>query len=227
MKLCLSGFSQGVEIVPGAVSVLEINDRVLFSRVGQSLFSEQGEQAIEPFCLFDDDQEEISSRNAFLFITNPFDLPWSERTLIGKVIERMENMLLLDDDVRQEVESAGREVSEKVAALGFQMRSDYSFDIEWDMRKYLKAFDFGVDVDPCDPLLDNLIRFLNLAADASFDRVLVFMNLKNFLAVHELEEFYQHAVFSERRILLLENVHDDTFFEKENKMRIDQDLLES
>lgn len=226
MKLCLSGFSQGVEIEPGAVSVLEINDRVLFSRVSQSLFYEQGEQAIEPFTLLDDGVE-VSPRNAFLFVSNPFDLPWSDRVLVGKVIERMESMLLLDDGVRQGVVSAGREVSEKVAALGLQMRSDYSFDIEWDMRKYLKAFDFGVDVDPCDLILDNLIKFLNLAVDASFDRVLVFMNLKNFLAVHELKEFYRQVVFSERKVLLLENIHDNTFFEEEKKTRVDQDFLES
>lgn len=227
MKLRLAGFTQYLEIKPGSVAVLEVSDRILFSRVTQSLLSEQGELSVEPFFLLDDDMEEISPRNAFLFIFNPFDLPWSERTLLGKVFDQMEDMLLLQDDERQGLESAGRVLSDKVLALSHQFRSEYSFEIEWDIRKYTKAFDFGVDVDPSDPLLDNLIKFLNLACDASFDRVLVFVNLKNFLALDDLKEFYRHVVFSERKVLLLENAQDEAIFEEELKMFIDQDLLES
>ena len=108
-----------------------------------------------------------------------------------------------------------------------RLQSDYAFEVQWEMRKYLKAFDFGVEVDPFDALLDNLIKFLKFASDAAFEKQLVFVNLKNFLEPDEVQEFYRQAVFLELNVLLLENVPDDAVFEYERKMCIDKDFLQS
>lgn len=76
MKLILSGFPEALDLGSDAVSVLEIHNRTLFSRVCQSLFSELDDEALEPYAFWDDD-ERRSSRNQFLFVFNPFALPWS------------------------------------------------------------------------------------------------------------------------------------------------------
>ena len=94
MKLILSGFPEALDLGSDAVSVLEIHNRTLFSRVCQSLFSELDDEALEPYAFWDDD-ERRSSRNQFLFVFNPFALPWSERVLIGEVLQRVEGMFCL------------------------------------------------------------------------------------------------------------------------------------
>ena len=73
----------------------------------------------------------------------------------------------------------------------------------------------------------NLIKFLKLASDASFDKQLVFVNLKTFLEPDEVQEFYRQAVFSKLSVLLLENIPDEASFEYERKMVIDLDFLQS
>lgn len=226
MKLCIAGFPEPLVLDGGSVSVLEVVDRTLFARICQSLESELDGEAVEPYALWDG-EEQRSSRNRFLFVFNPFDLPWSERALMGEVLERVENMFMSEDDIRQEIELAGRMLSERVASLGLRLRSDYAFEVQWEMRKYLKAFVFGVEVDPSDPLIENLIKFLKFASDAAFDRQLVFVNLKSFLSQDEVQEFYRQAIFSEINVLLLENAPDDAKYEYERKMSIDKDLLQS
>ena len=226
MNLVLSGFSEALTLGNDRVSVLEVHNRRLFARICQSLASELDGEAMEPYALWDDEGRR-SSRNYFLFVFNPFELPWSERALMGEVLERVEGMFLAEDDVRQEIEAVGRALSERVASLGLRLQSDYAFEVQWEMRKYLKAFDFGVEVDPFDALLDNLIKFLKFASDAAFEKQLVFVNLKNFLEPDEVQEFYRQAVFLELNVLLLENVPDDAVFEYERKMCIDKDFLQS
>lgn len=226
MNLVLSGFSEALTLGSDRVSVLEVHNRRLFARICQSLASELDSEALEPYALWNG-EDRRSSRNYFLFVFNPFELPWSERALMGEVLERVEDMFLAEDDVRQEIETAGRALSERVASLGLRLQSDYAFEVQWEMRKYLKAFDFGVEVDPFDALLDNLIKFLKFASDAAFEKQLVFVNLKNFLEPDEVQEFYRQAVFLELNVLLLENVPDDAVFEYERKMCIDKDSLQS
>lgn len=226
MNLLLSGFSEALVLGNDAVSVLEVHDCRLFTRVCQSLFSELDEEAVEPYALWEGD-EHRSSRNYFLFVFNPFELPWTERALLGEVLERVENIFMTEDEVRQEIEAAGRGLSDQVASLCLRFQSDYNFEVQWDMRKYLKAFDFGVEVDPSDALLDNLIKFLKFASDAGFSKQLVFVNLKRFLEKNEVQEFYRQAVFSELHVLILENVPDDASYEYERKICIDVDFLQS
>ncbi len=226
MKLRLSGFSELLDLENDAVAVLEVHNRVLFSRVCQSLFSELDDEALEPYSLWEGD-EQRSSRNRFLFVFNPFDLPWSERCLIGEVHERVESLFLSDDEVRRDIEEAGRMLADRVASLGLQLQSDYAFEIQWDMRKYLKAFDFGVEVDPSDSLFDNLMKFLKFASDARFEKQLVFVNLKSFLTENEVQEIYHQSVFSGLNVLLLENAFCAANFEYERKMCIDMDFLQS
>ena len=226
MNIVLSGFSEALTLGSDRVSVLEVHNRRLFARICQSLASELDSEALEPYALWNG-EDRRSSRNYFLFVFNPFELPWSERALMGEVLERVEDMFLAEDDVRQEIETAGRALSERVASLGLRLQSDYAFEVQWEMRKYLKAFDFGVEVDPFDALLDNLIKFLKFASDAAFEKQLVFVNLKNFLEPDEVQEFYRQAVFLELNVLLLENVPDDAVFEYERKMCIDKDFLQS
>ena len=169
MNLVLSGFSEALTLGSDRVSVLEVHNRRLFARICQSLASELDSEALEPYALWNG-EDRRSSRNHFLFVFNPFELPWSERALMGEVLERVEDMFLAEDDVRQEIETAGRALSERVASLGLRLQSDYAFEVQWEMRKYLKAFDFGVEVDPFDALLDNLIKFLKFASDAAFEK---------------------------------------------------------
>lgn len=145
---------------------------------------------------------------------------------MGVLQQRFESLLIEDHGMREELESLGRDVASRVALLGFNLSADYSFKLEWGLPHYLKAFGFDVDHEDLS-LFDSLIMFIKFAADMQFGRVLVFVNLKTFLADNQLELLYQQAVFSGIRVLLLENAEDCRSFVLERKRVIDQRFLES
>lgn len=223
MRLMLSGFPDPVNIGKGA-SVLEIHNKALFSRVCQSLCSEMGDQAVEPFSLWDGEKKR-SARNAFLIIGNPFELPWEERSLLGDFQEKVEDLYYSEDSARREIDEAAQALRERIASLGLRFQSEYDFAIEWDIGKYLKAFDFSVEEDFSDTLFDNLIRFVHFLSDIQYNRVVVFLNLKSFLEESELEEFFDAVFFSNLNILLMESWVDVRNYAHERKIVIDEDLL--
>lgn len=226
MNLMLSGFEAPIEIKGGHALSFEIEDRRLFARVCQSLHSELGEEALEPYAVYDDEGGKVRPAKAFLLVFNPFDLPWNAKPLMGKIIDRMEEMLLADDALRLGIEERGRALSTAVEEMGLQLQSDYAFKVDWGIAEYLKSFDFEVEVDEADSLLENLIKFLKLAEDASLKKALCFLNLKNFLDETELEEFFCQVFLSKSKVLMLEGIHDDRVFEYEMKMRIDKAFLQ-
>lgn len=225
MKLTIEGFNEPIILGGGSVAVLEIHDRRLFSRMCQSLISEKGEEAIEPFSLWEDDGSKRNARNAMLPIANPFELPWEERSLLNDLQEMVEEVYVADDQARRKIDEAAHKLREEVSCLGLRLQSDYEFALEWDLGRFLKAFDFSVDEDSADSLLENLIKFVKFASDIHCHQVVLFMNLKSFLEKNELEEFYREAFFCDLNILLLESAPDDEFYAQERKTTIDQDFL--
>ena len=226
MRFHLAGFEQYLSVTDNKVSVLEIENKILFTRVCQSLLSGMGEQALEPYLIWGSNGEELKSSEAFKMILSPFDLPWMDKDLGGKIYARMDSFLLEDDALRSSIEETHQKLVSQAMSLGIQMQSDYTFTVEWEMRRFLKAFGYSVEADPEDKLLDNLVKLLELAVDVSFSKVFIFVNLKRFLSDSELDILYEQTVFLKRKVMLIENVLDSSQFKDELKMTIDQHFLQ-
>lgn len=226
MIVRFEGFDYPIEAAAGVPSTVEVENNVLFARMCQSLISGEGRYSVEPYSLWEGD-EEVRPKGAFHVLSNPFALPYSERWIEEALYSRFDGMLLEDEAARSEIEALESKVRAAVALMGFRMNSDYVFGVEWQLRRYLKAFSFGVERDGGAPLIDNLLNYCSLLADASCEKTILAINLKTFLSKCEVESLYERVFFLNLRMVLLENKHDDTVYEREWKRRIDLDFLES
>lgn len=225
MRLVFTGLESPVWIERGFPSVLQVENQALFTRICTSLKSGEGRFALEPYTLWEDETE-IKPSAALMFIADPFDLPWGDRSLIGVVTKRFENVLLQDDGLRGDIERLNSRLASSFLSLGIDLHGDYSFGIEWDIQRYMKAFGFGPDYSDAEGFLDTLIEFLSIGLDAHCEKVFVFVNLKTFLTKKELQTLYEHAIFTKSLLLLLENKQDRIAYSHERKTIIDLQFLE-
>lgn len=226
MKLVFSGLETPVEVVPGYVSTLQIDNGALFARIAQSLGCSEGRFAPEPFTVWEGGSE-LRPSASLLLVSDALSLPWDDRALMGEVTKRLEREFLEDEDLRREIEAMDSALSAKLLDLGFGMNSDYGFGLEWDLKRYLKFRGFGIDSLESSSLLDNLINFLSLALDAGCKKVIVFVNLKTFLTENDAKALFDHVFYSKLNVLLLENKPDEMVYDYERKMTVDLDFLES
>ena len=227
MKLCFSGFGSPLLVDDAAVSVLEVQNRALFARVCGSLVSGLGVDAVEPYSLWGDDDVEMKAGAQFLVVASPLELPWDDKALSGGLAARFEHMAFEDEGVRHDIEDAFALLRSRLSQVALGFDSDYAFGVDWELKRYLRTYGFGVELADDEPLIDKLIKFLMLAKDASLKKALLFVNLKLFLAETELERFFEQAFFSRLSVLLIENTCDGSCHSRERKYTIDQDLLES
>lgn len=227
MKLCFTGLNAPIQITPSSVSVLEVHNRALFARICSSLQSYKGEDAIEPFSLWDSDEKELNAQRALLFVSSPISLPWDEKRLLSGLASKIDLLVLEDLDRQARLEESVEQIRKNLYDLAFLLQSDYSLGVEWDLHRLLKVFNFDIDVDSNNSLLDKCIKFLSYVADTAPATALIFVNLKLFLLENELIELYKQAFFLNLKVLLVENIPDSTQREEEKKYIIDQDFLES
>ena len=226
MIVRFEGFEHGFEVVEQSPLVVEIANKKLYARVCQSLFSEKGRDAVEPYSLWEGD-EELKPTGAFSVLFDPFRLPWNDAKLLAGVYEKVESYCWEDDGVRGAVEQLDAMLRSRCVEVGLQMHADYGFGIEWDMRRYLKSFGFSPDYGEGDSLIDNLLNFLSFSADAFPRKPFLLVNFKTFFSQMEMEMVYERAFFLKIPMMLLENSQGDVQYENERKLSVDRDLLES
>lgn len=226
MMISFSGFEHSIDMRDSRVLALHIANQALFARVVSALLSGQGERAAEPYTLWGDDGKELRANNVFLPIANPFDLPWKHKRLLGALYSRFEEALLIDEDLRLKMQELHSGMVSSVNQIGFQFNAEYDFGVEWELRHYLKAFDYGVGPREASSLLDNLIQFVDLAADVACDMVLLFVNLKTFLGKNDLLELYERMIFHGISAILIENQNSPLYTDFEKKIIVDQHFIE-
>ncbi len=226
MRITFTGFEHPIDVSPSHACVLQIANEALFARVAESLLSGRGAQAIEPYTLWGDNGEELRPSAAFITITNPFELPWKHKSLMGALYSQVEGMLLIDEDLRFQLQELGAELCSCVSKMGLQFNADYGFEVEWGLSQHLKAFGYGIDFSESTSLLDNLIQFIDMSADMAIEEVLVFVNIKTFLTISELNDLYNRVFLRGIRVLLLENHESRAYHELERKTVVDQHFIE-
>ena len=225
MMVRFEGFEHGFEVLPESPLVVEVENRRLYARVCQALLLERGRESSEPYSLWRDD-DELKPGGMFMSLTDPFRLPWDDPKLLAAVYERVEKYCWEDEEVRCAVEKADVFLRTRCAEIGLQMHADYSFGVEWDMRRYLKTSGFSPEHDADDSLIDNMLRFVSFVADACPSKPLLLVNFKTFFSKHEVEMLYERSFFLKIPLLLLENRRESVQYKSERKINIDQDFLE-
>jgi len=204
---------------------LQVENQAFFSRLIQAMATQEGRYAIEPYSVWNDESE-ITPKMATLLISDVFDLPWSDRSLLGEVVKRIEKDLVDDEEARLDLEKTERLLTSRLMSLSAGLSADYTFGIEWDLGRILKMLGFYVDAMPGYKLIDNLITFLSLALDSKCQKILIFVNLKTFLTKNELKLFYEHVFYTGAHVVLFENKQDNNNYQHERKYTVDQDFLE-
>lgn len=226
MKLIFAGADRPIDIARGYVSTVEVENPCLFTRMCRSLVSNGGEGVFEQFSLWDETGKEVAPSRVLFAVPDPLHLPWDSTELSGKLLGMMEELLYEDEEARRLFEDYGSQLRGFSQRLTHQVECDYRFNVEWDMRRYLKSFGFSADRGDDLPYIDMLNMFLDFVSDVQLEKVLVFVNLKTFLGKIEFEQFVERVFFHEMQVLLLENKLCGIENDCERKVRIDQHFLE-
>lgn len=227
MRVCGLGLEAFLEIRAGVPTVLEIENSRMFARCCQSLVSGRGEDAIEPYSLWDGEGREIGSANGFLPVLSPLNLPWDDKAVVGNLHKYVRDRLYEEYEIRESIERLAHEMGGLIAQFNMQVEGEYAFDVEWDLKRYLKMLAFRPQHDESESVLDNLIRFLDTCYDVKLNRPLLFIAVKPFLSDRDIAELYERIFFLNLEVLLIESVRDARHFARESKRYVDLHFLES
>ncbi|MBR2834272.1 MAG: type II-A CRISPR-associated protein Csn2 [Coriobacteriales bacterium] len=218
-------FDHEVNIQRGRATTLEVLDKHLFTRIIRSLLSEQDLDAIEPYECWNEAGKSVSSKKAIMAINTLPVLPFDDRKLLNRLYEHIQKQIELDPSTYELLNTTGNQLLNILSNFSNQTWSSYACGLDWQLEVFLKAFGFAPVQREEQSFLENCIRFLEFCVDIEVQQVLVFVGIKSFLTPNELNELLNQIDFLGNEVLFIESTHDELFYEKENKIVIDQDLI--
>lgn len=225
MKLQFLRSSCVLEIKPSQPLIYQFESPNLFSRVVQSLASELGEDAIEPYIIWDDNGKRINSKKAFLVMNSLPCIPIDD-SLLKSFFQRVNALFSEVPDLKTCLEEDWNQLQRLILGTNQGYNGLYAFNRDFDLIKLLKLFGYSPVIDLNNELLDNCISYLELCADAQFNKPIVFVNAFRFFTENELELLFEKAEFSGISLLLLESGINRRDIPNTQYIVVDQHFLE-
>ena len=100
-----------------------------------------------------------------------------------------------------------------------------SVSIDEGIENIIKMF--KLKINQKDDLLDNLFLIIDLEVALNTNKILCFMNLKQYLTKEELLEFYKYATYNSIKLIMIESTRYDYINDYEKIVIIDKSLDET
>ncbi|WP_249397442.1 type II-A CRISPR-associated protein Csn2 [Roseburia hominis] len=192
-----------------------------FTRYVQELYM-QCEGAAGDFVLSDGEKELGIAKNVE-FLDSVLDLDVNERKILGKLYADLEQLAYSEKFVVRT-----QEMIQYLRTYIFELEqeTDFMLDVDdgVDMSAIFKGN--GVKLETVETgILEKIVHYIKVVRLLLKKQVFVFVNVRSYLTVRQVEQLIKEAAYQEVQILLIENVMGDCV-NSERRCIIDSDKCE-
>lgn len=221
MRMDIEYFNNNLIIKDDSVLSLEIENKSYFFKVITDLINLSNGDILEEIKCFNEDKE-VGLTNKINVIRDFFDFQSLFKSYSSNLIKFLCNKIDKDEQERAifRFNRVCSFVSNEINKidLPFYLKNDFTFEL---MLKSLKF-----DILSKDNLLDNLFLLIDIERELKINKVLFFINLKQYIKKEELVELYKYAIYNGVSIILIDSQSYGVCLECERKLIIDEQLDE-
>lgn len=220
MKLIIDQLLLSIDLSPNKVTTLILENTEALRMVTADLIA-QDNGNIGSLKLFEKDKP-LSLAKSVLLILNPYMADLNCRKFLQLTYSELEEVGSEFSENQSEVLSKMTCYLSKICDQSRFCSLDFSATPDWSL--VFKAW--GLHFEPAVPgLLPSLIQYMQLASAFSQYKLLVFLNLKQYLLPEEQMELFKMARYLNMTVLLIESVQTE-YSNLENLIIIDKDFCE-
>ena len=210
-------FSEPIELCENKNTVLALENKNFFRSflldLKNQINGESGEIVIS------ENYEPINLKYICL-ISDFISIDLNEKSILNKVYSDL--ISISENDVSEETEEFKSNALNYFSALISQSEIELSFD-DIDILNFLKSL--KIRVDESDTFLEKIIDLIKIYTFMFGYKLIVFVNLKEFVSENELSEIYKYCNYNKINILLIESFQKNAL-PNEKLIIIDDDLCE-
>lgn len=223
MKIKIDFINSIIDFSISNVYSFEIHNKKYLYRISSLFYSLYNGALPEEIECFDKDNNEIKATNKIRLFSEYFDFGFDSKKYSTDITK-----YILSNIEQYESENILKVYSKLCKLIDKELlKSELSISVSIDegIENVIKIF--KLKINQKDELLDNLLLIIDLEVALNSNKVLCFINLKQYLTKDELLEFYKYATYNSLKIIMIESTKYDYFSDYEKLIIIDQSLDET
>lgn len=200
----------------------EIHNKKYLYRISSLFYSLSNGELIEEVECFDKDNNEVKLSNKIRMFTEYFNFDFDSKKYSADITKYvLSNIEQYDsENILKVYYKLCKLINKELSKLELSI----SISSDEGIENIIKMFKLRINQK--EDLLDNLLLIIDLEVVLNSNKILCFMNLKQYLTKEELLEFYKYAVYNSVKIIMIESTKYDYLKDYENIIVIDQNLDE-
>lgn len=222
MRLSIRYIDNIITFNNNSINCLEIENKSYFYKIVNDINNISVGDVIEDVVFTDDEYKELNLSNKINIIFDYFNFDFNSKKIISIINKKVnENISINDKDNLSKLYN-------KIRKIYFPILNDMDLNIDinndFDLDLMIKLL--NITIKSKDNLLDNLFLLIDIEKELNINKIIVFINLKQYLNKNELIELYKYLLYNNVVILLIDSQSYGICNEYEKKIIIDEELEE-
>ena len=222
MRLSIKYIDNIITFNNNSINCLEIENKSYFYKIVNDINNISVGNVIEDVIFTDDEYKELNLSNKINIIFDYFNFDFNSKKIISIINKKVnENISINDKDDLSKIYNKIRKIYLPILndmVLNKDINNDFDLDL---MIKLL-----NITIKSKDNLLDNLFLLIDIEKELNINKIIVFINLKQYLNKNELIELYKYLLYNNVVVLLIDSQSYGICNEYEKKIIIDEELEE-
>ena len=222
MKININFIDSIIDFNVSNIYCFEIHNKKYLYRISSLFYSLSNGELMEEVECFDKDNNEVKLSNKIRMFTEYFNFDFDSKKYSADITKYvLSNIEQYDsENILKVYSKLCKLINKELSKLELSISISSDEGIE-NIVKMLK-----LRINQKEDLLDNLLLIIDLEVVLNSNKILCFMNLKQYLTKEELLEFYKYAIYNSVKIIMIESTKYDYLKDYENIIVIDQSLDE-
>ena len=222
MKLSIKYIDNNIDFDNSYINCLEIENKNYFYKIVNDINSISNGNILEDVIFSDDEYKELNLSNKINMVFDYFNFDFNSKKIISIINKKINDNISVED--KENLSKLYNKIRKVYLPILNDMDLNIDINNDFDLDSMIKLL--NVSIKPKDNLLDNLFLLVDIEKELSINKIIVFINLKQYLNNNELIELYKYLLYNNVVVLLIDSQSYGVCNEYEKKLIIDDELEE-
>ena len=213
MKMSISFLDKVLDIVPGRITILSVENSKLYGNLIQAFYSSMNSD-YDPSVLIEvyDDKGKEMSLSKIDFIYDIYSVDLKSKKIQNAIQSKIQAALTADVEKSSLIQKYVMEINDMILDSMVSMNVKLNSDPDWDSARLVKAFSITAESDlEQDNHLCRLKRYIDIVSEFKISKCICFAGLTEVLSVDDFFDFCKHVLYSDIPVLLIDRCFPDSY----------------
>lgn len=218
MKLIYTEYNLEIELYENQVIVLSVENSESYSKLLRDMWGQT--QGKEGKWVLLDKEKKLKLSKELECIFNPFSLNCNDRRILTKLYLEIKQQS--DIFFQEETMLLNTDINQFLDKLLLQMPYALKYSSDLELSDLLKIYNVEIEYGE-ETILEQIVEYLRVMKKICRVNNYVFVGLKQYLTVSELEKLYEYVFYEKINLIIIESIHIP-LIDGEKGWIIDKDL---